>query len=165
DFAEASDFSNAADLAARVINAYHHRLLDSPIAVFDHDNEQNEEVVWSVQYTEDLISNGAGNGTHMYFGAWFSFYPGLQDANAPGYGRPWIRYRPTAYGLNNFRPLDVDSRFKLIFQDAWYYNDEAGLPAGSHVGDTAIWVTSERVTAGDVANIKSRHSNIIFYTW
>jgi hypothetical protein len=166
DFAEANDFARAAELAITVIDNYHHRLLDSPIDVFDHDNEQNDEVIWSVQYTEDLISNGPGYRSHMYFGAWFSFYDGLNDSNEPGYGRPWIRFRPTPFGLENFRPLDVDSRYELIFQDVWYYNAApSSIPEGSAVGDTAIWVTHRELTQADVDRIKQRLPNIVLYTW
>ena len=164
-FAKPDDFSRSADLAIGVINNYQHKLLGNPIAAFNHNDERNNEIIWSVQYTEDLLSNGSGNGSHLFYGAWFSSYSGLVDSNQPGYGRPWIRFRPTLYGLENFRPLNVDSRYSLTFQNVWYYNDAKGLPSGAALGDTAIWVTDKQLNQKDVDLIKSRHPSIALFSW
>jgi starch-binding outer membrane protein, SusD/RagB family len=165
DFAEANDFSRSAELATNVIKNYEHRLLDHFLDVFNHDNETNDEIIWSVQYEQDILINGLGNRSHMYFAPWFSFYSGLDDSNEPGYGRPWIRYRPTQWGLDNFRPLDIDARFLSTFQSVWYYNSPGTIPEGSAVGDTAIWVTHEYLTQEKYDEVMERHPNLIFYSW
>lgn len=171
DFAAPDDFSRAAALADEVINNYNFRLLDDLTDVFDHDNEQNAEVIWSVQYTQDpLLNQPIGNRSHLHYRPWYEvFNDGLVRALEPGYGRPWIRFRPTQFGMENYRPLDVDSRYKKIFQDVWYYNDESTLPAGAAIGDTAVWVTDQYLTQADVDAIESRLPGVkggqSLFTW
>lgn len=166
DFAEADDFSRAAELAEDVINNYDHSLLDDFADVFDHDNERHEEVIWSVQYTEDPLLNEDGNHSHMHYRPWYeTFSDGVDRALDPGYGRPWIRFRPTPFGLENFRPLDVDARYEKSFQDVWYYNNPGGLPEGAALGDTAIWVTDQFLTQQDVDEIEARLPGVNLMTW
>ncbi|MEX2601873.1 MAG: RagB/SusD family nutrient uptake outer membrane protein, partial [Balneolaceae bacterium] len=166
DFGAGSDFAMAAQLADEVINDYHHRLLDDFADVFDHDNEQNDEVIWSVQYTDDPLINDPGNHSHMHYRPWYEvFSNGLDRALEPGYGRPWIRFRPSPFGMENFRPLDVDSRYEKSFQDVWYFNTENGIPDGAAVGDTAVWVTDKFLTQADVDEIEGRLPGVNLMTW
>ncbi|MEX0904970.1 MAG: RagB/SusD family nutrient uptake outer membrane protein [Balneolaceae bacterium] len=167
DFAETDDFSRAADLADNVINNYSHTLLDDFADVFDHDNEGNEEVIWAVQYTEDpLLNEPEGNRSHMHYRPWYEvFNGGLDRGLEPGYGRPWIRFRPTQFGMENFRPLNADSRYEKSFQDVWYYNTTNGLPEGAAVGDTALWVTDQLLTQQDVDEIENRLPGVALMTW
>lgn len=167
DFAKSDDFQQAANLASEVINDYDHRLLESTEKVFDLDNEQNDEVVWAVQYSQEPLLNGPGNRSHVMFRPRYDVYNngGLRRALGPGYGRPWQRFRPNQWFLNNFRPLDVDARYSQMFQDVWYYNTEVQLPEGAEIGDTAIWITSEELTKQKVERIKERNPGIRLYTW
>lgn len=166
DFAQSDDFSRAATLAEEVINNYDHRLLDDFEDVFDHDNEQNAEVLWSIQYVQDPLLNGPGNQSHVHYRPWYEVYnDGLERALEPGYGRPWIRFRPTGWALNNYRPLEVDSRFDKTFQTVWYYNSENGLPEGAAVGDTAIWITEQELTQAKVDEIESRLPGVAVFSW
>lgn len=166
DYAKSDDFERAASLASSVINDYDHSLLETTKKVFDHDNEQNAEVLWSVQYSQDPLVNGPGNRSHVMFRPWYEvFNTGLDRSLEPGYGRPWIRFRPTQWLLDNFRPLDVDARYSQMFQDVWYFNTETGLPEGAEIGDTAIWVTSEKLTEQKVERIKDRNPGINLFTW
>lgn len=163
DFAQADDYSRAAGLLDEVINNYSFELLPDVMDAFNHDNEQNAEVIWSVQYTQDPLLNensfsgNNGNHSHMHYRSWYEIHnDGLIRANDPGYGRPWQRYKPTPFALENYRPLDVDSRYTKFFQNVWYYNDEATLPEGAAVGDTAVWVTDQRLTPDVIAEIEAR---------
>jgi len=166
DFAESDDFARAATLADNVINNYDHVLLDDFADVFDHDNEQNAEIIWSVQNTEDPILNGIGNQSHMHYRPWYEvFNDGLDRGLDPGYGRPWIRFRPTQFAMENFRPLDVDARYEKTFQDVWYFNTTSGIPDGAAVGDTAIWVTDQFLTQADVDEIEGRLPGVELMTW
>ncbi|CAN5217326.1 hypothetical protein BH23BAC3_BH23BAC3_20370 [soil metagenome] len=166
DFAENDDFARAASLADDVINNFNHRLLDDFTDVFDHDNERHDEVIWSVQYTEDPLLNEPGNQSHLHYRPWYEiFNDGLDRALEPGYGRPWIRFRPTPFGLENFRPLDEDARYEKTFQDTWYYNTTSGIPDGAAVGDTAIYITDEFLTQTDVDEIEGRLPGVTLFTW
>jgi len=142
-FADSGDFSRAASLAESVINNYGFSLVSDYSELFNHDGERNSEVIWSVQYDLNQLVNGEGNRSHLYFRPWYeNINNGVQRTGDPGYGRPWIRFRITTWALENFRPLDVDSRYNKIFQTEWYYNqlgaDRGLLPAGASVGDLAI---------------------------
>lgn len=168
DFGAADDFSNAADLAIDVIENSPHDLLDDPAAIFDYDNQENEEVIFAVQFIQDPLfyNDFVGNLRHMFFRPWYEVYnDGLERTNDPGYGRPWIRFRPTAWSLDNYRPLDADSRYTEWFQDVWYYNTEDGIPEGAAVGDTAIWITDQELTQAEVDEIESRNPGVNVISW
>ena len=169
-FGNAGDFTTAANLAKAVINNYGLSLDPDPVARYNHDNETHPEILWSVQYNEDPLLTPEGNEFHLYFRPWYEVYnDGLNRALGHGYGRPWIRYRPTSWLLENFRPYDVDSRFVKSFQTVWYYNTTSGIPAGASVGDTAIYLTGENLSQAEVDAIESRLPGVIagknLYSW
>ena len=150
-------------------------ILDSdPLARYNHDNEQHHEILFSTQYHDDPILSPSGNRSHLHFRPWYEVYAsGLIRSLGHGFGRPWIRYRPTGWLLNNYRvngSYDVDSRFNAGYQQAWYYNttDDA-LPDGAAVGDTAIYLTGNDLTDAEVAAIEARHPGVLagknLYSW
>ena len=166
DYAVAGDFGKAADLFMSVINDFNFVLLDDFMEVYNHDNERNAEIIWSVQYTTNLLINGDGNQLHLYFRPWYeTFSNGLDRALGHGYGRPWIRYNPTPWLLENFRPLDVDSRFTRGWQDVWYFNTTRDIPPGAKLGDTAIWITDKYLNQDDYNAIKARLPYANIMTW
>jgi starch-binding outer membrane protein, SusD/RagB family len=175
-YAEAGDFSNAADIAVDIINNSDRVLLDDYQQIYNiadaegrlsHTNEQNAEIIFSVQYDIDPLLNGEGNRTHLYFRPWYEVYDngGLIRGLGHGYGRPWIRFRPTMWFLENFRPLDVDSRYEKSFQTVWYYNTTDGIPDGAAVGDTCIWILDEELDQAKVDAIKARLPGVALFSW
>ncbi len=172
-----ADFSAAADLAVDVIENSGHELLEDYQRIYNSDDgsgglvhttesEQNNEILWSIQYSEDMLLNDEGNRTHLYFRPWYeTFNDGLDRALGHGYGRPWIRFRPTAWLLENFRPLDVDSRFEKSFQIVWLYNTDRNIPEGASVGDTAIWITDKTAAEFDTAAVRARLPGVNLFTW
>jgi hypothetical protein len=173
----ASDFSAAADLAVEVIDESGHELLEDYQRIYNDDDgsgglvhttatEQNNEILWSIQYDSDLLLNDEGNRTHVYFRAWYeTFNDGLDRALGHGYGRPWIRFRPTPWLLENFRPLDVDARYEKSFAYVWLYNTDRNIPEGASVGDTAIWITDKTAAEFDTAAIYARLPGVRLFTW
>jgi starch-binding outer membrane protein, SusD/RagB family len=166
--------TEAITLAKSVINDYGLALDADPLARYNHDNEKHQEILFSVQYDEDPILTPSGNHSHLHFRPWYEVYAsGLVRAVGHGYGRPWIRYRPTGWLLNNFRvngSYEVDSRFNEGFQQVWYYNTTGdALPAGAAVGDTAIYLTGKDLTEAEVAAIEARLPGVIagknLYSW
>ncbi|MDR8390076.1 RagB/SusD family nutrient uptake outer membrane protein [Aliifodinibius sp. S!AR15-10] len=161
DFGESSDYERAATLAESVVNDYNFQLMDDYEMIFDNDNEQNAEIIWAIQYGKDPLINGPGNRSHLYYRPWYEVYggdgsgAGLVRSLEPGYGRPWIRFKMTPFALQNYRPIDQDSRYDKSFQDTWYYNDAASLPTDDYpnvaVGDTAIYIDPD-MTAQEVAD-------------
>lgn len=166
--------SGAIPLFKSVINDYGLALDPDPLARYNHDNEQHHEILFSVQYDEDPLLTPIGNRSHLHFRPWYEVYAsGLVRALGHGYGRPWIRYRPTGWLLNNFRvngEYDVDSRFTEGYQTVWYYNTSSdALPEGAAVGDTAIYLTGKDLTEAEVAAIEARLPGVIagknLYSW
>jgi len=172
-----TDFGRAADLALEVINNSDRELLDDYQRIYNSDDgsgglvhttesEQNNEIIWSIQYSSDMLLNGDGNQSHLHFRPWYeTFNDGLDRALGHGYGRPWIRFRPTPWMLENFRPLDVDSRFEKSFQIVWLYNTDRNIPAGAEVGDTAIWITDKTAAEFDTAAVRARLPGVNLFTW
>jgi hypothetical protein len=176
-YAQSNDFAMAESIAKEVIDNSGHMLLDDYQRIYNADDgsgglvhtmetEQNDEIIWSIQYDADMLLNGEGNRDHLYFRCWYeTFNDGLDRALGHGYGRPWIRFRPTPWLLENFRPLDVDARYVKSFQDVWYYNTDRNIPEGAHVGDTAIYITSKSAAELDTAAMFARLPGVKIYTW
>lgn len=148
-YAKSDDFSDAAALAEHVINDYDFQLLDSWKDVFDINNQQNKEVVWSVQYTKDLMLNGGGNHAHLYFLMEYDVLPGMTRDVANG--RPWKRFQPTNYLLGLW-DRNNDVRYRDGFKHVFYANNPNSIPEDGNgnpkfsVGDTAIYLPGHEVT-------------------
>ncbi|MEY4986930.1 MAG: hypothetical protein RL567_709 [Bacteroidota bacterium] len=151
-FAEASDYANAATLCNNVINNYGFKLLPDFDNVFDQANQINDEVIFSVQYTNDPLTNGfvdnQGNKLHLYFGMQYDVQPGMQRDVVNG--RPFKRLKPTPYLLNTvFADRVNDTRYKKTFKDTWLSNkpgtynttfDGSKATVTYKAGDTTIYI-------------------------
>jgi starch-binding outer membrane protein, SusD/RagB family len=184
----ADDFQKAADLCTGLITKYGFRLLDDYAAVHDENNQLNSEVVFAVQYTTDIISNGAnntvggdggGNNLHLFFGMTYDIQAGmLRDVF---YGRPFRRLRPTPHLLETcFRDRENDSRYKKTFRDTWLSNnpgnnlptafDDSKPRVSFARGDTAIFIPGFEMSREERAKRKyqvlnpSRYNESLFPT-
>lgn len=117
----ADDYAKAIVLLQSVIDNYGFRLLPDFADVHRQGNEINDEVIWSVQYTRDPLTNGGGNNAHLFYLMEYDVLAGMQrDIDN---GRPWIRYKPTPYLLGEiFKDRQNDSRYKKSFKDTYYSN-------------------------------------------
>ena len=137
--------------------------------VFAEGNEENSEVIWTVQHTANIAYNGPNNSGVSNFSAdnvlnhmWVGQYekrPGM--VRDVFYGRPYIRCIPTRWLTDTvFKDKAKDSRYNKTFQTVWYANNPdpkgypvwpnplpAGAPANAVVGqprfkfgDTAIYM-------------------------
>lgn len=144
DAAQSSDFSDAEMLAETVISDYSFRLLDDFGEVFAYDNQENDEVIWAVQYDENQLINGGGNNFHMFFLMEYDVRPGMSRNVRDG--RPWKRFRPTEFLLEDLmgdRTNDVrwDRSFKNVFisnNPGTYTCD--GVECTIAEGDTALYL-------------------------
>jgi starch-binding outer membrane protein, SusD/RagB family len=144
--AQPGDYQRAADLAKGVIANYSFQLLPRFADVFDQNRQEHAEVIFSVQYTSDLISNGAvGNEGHLFFIMEYDAgHRGTQRDIANG--RPFKRFKPTQYTLDLF-DRSKDSRYDGSFKQVFYANNPATLAPGMKLGDTAIWVAPTNIPA------------------
>ena len=178
-----TDYQDAYNTAMDVINnrfALQLALLPDFGKVFSEGNEDNSEVIWTVQHTSNIAYNGPNNSGVSNFSAdnvlnhmWVGQYekrPGM--VRDVFYGRPYIRCTPTRWLTDTaFKERVHDSRYSKTFQTVWYANNPntAGypvwpnpLPAGAPAnavsgqpkfkfGDTAIYMPGVDATDAKIA--------------
>jgi starch-binding outer membrane protein, SusD/RagB family len=178
-----SDYLDAYNTAVDLINtrnALGLSLLPDFAKVFAEGNEDNSEVIWTVQHTSNIAYNGPNNSGVSNFSAdnvlnhmWVGQYekrPGM--VRDVFYGRPYIRCVPTRWLTDTaFKDRVKDSRYSKTFQTVWYANSPdpksypvwtsplpAGAPAGAVVGqpkfklgDTAIYMPGVDVSDAQIA--------------
>lgn len=153
----------ATDLIKNVAPASGMALLEDFGKVFAEGNEENTEVLWSVQHTSNLPYNGPGNSSghdnvlnHMWVPK-YDVIDGMQRDTR--YGRPYIRAIPTRWVTDTvFQNKTTDTRYHKTFQTVWFSNNPnnlplwpnplpPGAPSGAQpgrprfqVGDTAIYM-------------------------
>lgn len=134
------DFAKAATLCQNVTSRYGYELLENFASVFDQDNQQNNEIIFAVQYTTEALTNGTGNMLHLYFGMQYDIQPGMQ--RDVYYGRPYRYLRPTTYLLETvFKDRTNDSRYKKTFRDTWLSNRGPGKYTAASFDDSKTTVT------------------------
>lgn len=128
-------FEEAARLATSVINESQYTLQAKRAMVFDREYDMNNEIIWSLQFSEDESLREDGNQTHLYFIPKY-------DANIPGmtrvieYGRPYARFKPTQF-MSDLYDASIDSRYEAYWRDTWYAVMATDKLA---VGDTAFYL-------------------------
>ncbi len=130
------NWSEAQLKAESVINNYSYELVKPYAALWDIDNDVNSEIIWSVQYTDDPLTNGTGNRTHLYFVYHYERNSAMMRDTENG--RPWARFMPTNFFYNLWDP-SIDSRYHGSFKTVWIAN-KPGEINGNIVspGDTSI---------------------------
>ncbi len=131
-----SNWGEANRHANNVINNYNYALEDLD-KLWDINNQENSEVIWSVQYGTDPLLNGSGSQQHNFFVWDYTRNPAM-DRDIEN-GKPHQRFMPTNYYLDMWDP-DVDARFHASFKTVWISNRTGGTINGHTVnpGDTAI---------------------------
>ncbi|WP_315814669.1 RagB/SusD family nutrient uptake outer membrane protein [Paraflavitalea speifideaquila] len=178
---EANDYEEAYKLAKDLIDkksTYGLNLLPDFKDVHKEGNENNTEVIWTVQHTTNLIYNGPNNSggadnilNHMFIGQ----YDKLGMKRSKEYGRPYIRCVPTRWTTETaFAERVYDTRYAKTFQTIWLANSTAkadienlkwpdplppGAPPGAvagqpkikKIGDTAIYMPGVDKTDQEIA--------------
>jgi starch-binding outer membrane protein, SusD/RagB family len=145
---KADDYQNAFSTAVDIINnraSLGLNLVPDFAKVFAEGNEDNEEVIWSVQHTANIAYNGPNNSgisssngistfsadnvlNHMWVGQ-YEKRNGMIRSTL--YGRPYIRCIPTRWLTDTaFKERVNDTRYSKTFQTVWYANnpDPKGYP-------------------------------------
>lgn len=156
--AESSDYAKAAVLAKQVIETPGGpALLDDFGDIYRIGNEVNKEVIFSVQYSSNVLTNGNGNNAHMFFICGYEGQPGMYRDLVNG--RPWAHYKPNEYLLNLFSKQD--SRNEKTFQRVWYCNKPGtylinGKSVTLAAGDTSFYLSPREVTPAERARANYR---------
>ncbi|WP_373511214.1 RagB/SusD family nutrient uptake outer membrane protein [Persicitalea sp.] len=172
------DYAKAATYAKNVINNYGIELLPNFADVHRPGNEMNKEVIFATQYTGDPLNNGGGNNSHVFFLMEYDVLPGMQRDVLNG--RPFKRYKPTEYTLDNVFALanrTKDSRYFKTYKDVYYSNkpgkynttfDKSKATVTFALGDTAIYdpgyemSTAERAKRPYQVLVPSAYSERLF---
>jgi starch-binding outer membrane protein, SusD/RagB family len=186
------DYAKAETYASNVIKNYGFKLLPDFASVFAQGaGEINDEVIFAVQYTNDILTtaspapvangqdgNTGGNNLHLFFGMQYDVQAGMVRDIA--YGRPFKRLRPTKYCIETvFGDRVNDSRYKKTFRDTWLSNNpgtfntafDASKPKVTFKsGDTAIYMPGFEMSLADRAKkpyqvlVPSAYSEALFPT-
>ena len=151
-----NDYQLAAQYAQSVIDNYSFRLMDSWEELFDINNQENEEIVWSIQNSPNPQTRSFG-GNRM--ANWF--LPRYETAPAITrtieLGRAWSRFRPTQWMFFELYDREIDGRAEAMFQRTFYVNDpgEATTLNGHTVdfqeGEIALYFPLEPWTDAEIA--------------
>jgi hypothetical protein len=139
------DWPKAAEYAKKVIqDAETYQLVEDYPQIFHHENQINKEIIFSVQYENDIANSGArGNRTHLFFTNSYSDIPGMKRVLQ--WGRPWTRYAPTSYLMNLYEPQKDERTDIWRTFEVYYYNDESTLPEGKQLGEPLDPVWKDRI--------------------
>lgn len=121
-------YEETISLCNSLINDYDYKLMSDYASIFDVNNQINDEIIWSIQYTTDLKYNGStgamGSNLHKYWVGWYNKSAKNPSGNIDGlwghsiaYGREnrWIM--PTYYYITCFNKYD--KRREETFQTVW----------------------------------------------
>ena len=138
------NWAEAERLSAKVISDYSYDLVQPYGHLWDINNENNTEFIWTVQFTEDPLFNGAGNSGHLFFIFDYTFNPAMvRDIEN---GRAYQRFLPTNY-LFELYDREVDARWEGSFKTTWFANRTAEINGHTvNPGDTAIHIVMHPVS-------------------
>ena len=134
-------------LMTNVINNYGFSLLDDWADLWDINNEENSEVIWSIINSKQQVDEGLdgyGHRGHLYFLFEYDKRPGMTRDTENG--RPWKRFRPTDHLLSLW-DRTKDARYDKGYKHVWYANNP--IP-GQQIGDTALYIPGPGVNRSGV---------------
>lgn len=154
---DATDYAKAGEMAKNVIENYNFSLLDDFANVFEQGaGEINDEVIWSVQYSKNVLTNAPGNRLHLFFAMDYRFLPGMQQTLE--YGVPYRRFRPTDFTLVTLFDREHDARYEKSFMRTWLTTNPGittlnnGKTVTLELGDTAVWLPDVELTPEQFSN-------------
>ncbi len=155
-YTKAKLYAEAKSLADDVIANSGKSLLSDYKSIFDVNNENNNEILWAVQFTSNLPYNTDGEHMHRYWVPMYnkSAHTGAVINKLPAhsiiYGREYRHFMPTKWLVQLYGPYD--KRYDGSFQSVYLaLKGEAQVP-----GDTALIRLPTKVSAETYASYKKR---------
>ncbi|MEX2595134.1 MAG: RagB/SusD family nutrient uptake outer membrane protein [Anditalea sp.] len=142
-----ADAQEAERLMGNVINNYSFSLLEEFGDLWDINNENNSEIVFSIQNNKSQVDEGLderGHSGHLYFLMEYDILPGM--ARDTENGRPWIRFRPTSFLLGLWN-REIDSRYDKTYKHTWISNTESSIPHWTQEDANNGYIPSDLVGA------------------
>ncbi len=158
---KASDLDSVIFYAGNIVNKQlgNYALVADYKNLFNINNQVNSEVIFAVQFTNNLANNGSGNNMHLYHVPQYDAVNTKILARSIEYGRPYRRVRPTPFVYNELFGLTrkYDSRFAKSFIWAYIANKASnGIPTNGgatvnvKIGDTAIYFSPVFYTSNEL---------------
>ncbi|MEP2280442.1 RagB/SusD family nutrient uptake outer membrane protein [Maribacter sp.] len=149
-----ADFTTAAALAEQAIGSYDIRS-QSYAEVFDYDNQENDEVLFAIQYGNSGLTADKSNNKHSLFMNQVFNYPGVNRTTTP-YGVSGFEAMPTPFFYSLF--ADNDTRedatiHRAIIADS----DEPDGPDNIVAGDTIVYYPKNTLDADELAERLDRY--------
>ncbi len=121
-----ASIAKARAYADTVINSGNYSLVSNTFDLWDITKMRNSEVIFPVCYSRDVILNGNGNQSHLYFVSGYSeVHAGVKRVLE--YGRGWIRVKPTRYAYELFLNPGIDTHDNSRLADKrgkdWFQTD------------------------------------------
>ena len=155
-YTKAKLYTEARSLADDVIAHSGKSLLADYKSIFDVNNENNNEILWSVQFTSNLPYNTDGQHMHRYWVPMYnkSAHTGAVINKLPAhsiiYGREYRHFMPTKWLVQLYG--QYDKRYDGSFLSAYLaLKGEVQVP-----GDTALIRLPYKVSPATYASYKSR---------
>jgi starch-binding outer membrane protein, SusD/RagB family len=148
--AVAKDYDSAAVYATRVISQYSFKLLPDVGQVWAQGKENNDETIFAVQYTTDILYNTADNNGARFFLMQYDILGGMKRDLTNG--TPWKRFKPTAFLLDTlYGERTHDVRYEKFFTNVWYANVTT---ANLKIGDTSVYMPGRDVSNAEISGKK-----------
>ncbi|MDR2914620.1 MAG: RagB/SusD family nutrient uptake outer membrane protein [Tannerella sp.] len=165
-YAGSSDFSLAASYADEVINSGQYSLLSSFEEVFAPGNEENKEIIFSIQYDAGSLSSyTSGNGQNVHFGweLWTKVLGGFERGNTT-YNWKKSQFTPTQF-LYSLFDTEADSRYDVTFLSTFYATAD-DVSTGVRKGDLRTYFPKydQPFTVQDSLDFMAQHPNAIIIT-
>lgn len=146
DYAEAGDFTDAAEAFDVLIDGSDYELQNSFENLFSEDNQGNSEVIWAIQYGIDKNYRGGGNPQQAMFGFNITaLEPDLFIKEQSDYSSISRKYwvNPKVHEL--FTDPESDTRYDATFQREFYVNN----PESGDFGKLGIYFPRWNDNSGD----------------
>jgi len=149
-----TDFDTAAALAEQAIGDYDIRS-QSFAEVFDYSNQENDEILFAIQYGNSGLADDKSNNKHSLFMNQVFNYPGVNRTTTP-YGVSGFGAMPTPFFYSLF--ADNDTRedatiHRAIIADS----DEPDGPDNIVAGDTIVYYPKNALDADELAERLDRY--------
>lgn len=165
-YAGTDDFSLAASYADEVINSGTYSLLDSFEEVFTPGNEDNNEIIFSIQYDpSSLGSDTEGNGQSCHWGWELWMYEAGFERENPTYNWKKSQFMPTQFLYSLFN-TSTDSRYDVTFLSTFYATtDDSSY--GITAGDLKVYFPKwdEEFTTQDSVDFMKEHPVASIYRY
>lgn len=162
-FGADSDFQKSAQLAEEVISSGNYTLLSSFTDVFDPQNQQNNEIIFSVQYDKSSLKSGTwGNGQNIVLGWNLAAEPGFYNGEYLEYNGRISDFMPTQFLYTLYNTVK-DTRYDVTFLSKFYATKDDVLGSSViHKGDLRFYFpyADQPFTSQDSINLKTANPNV-----